>query len=82
MWAYEGVFYQIYPLGFCGAPFENDGTQQAPETAGIRKVIDCDWTYQKAGGKCQVYSFSPVRIRYPWIQYKGFQEGGPPPWHE
>lgn len=22
MWAYESVFYQIYPLGFCGAPFE------------------------------------------------------------
>lgn len=25
MWAYESVFYQIYPLGFCGAPFDNDG---------------------------------------------------------
>lgn len=25
MWADESVFYQIYPLGFCGAPFENDG---------------------------------------------------------
>ena len=25
MWAFESVFYQIYPLGFCGAPFENDG---------------------------------------------------------
>lgn len=25
MWAYESVFYQIYPIGFCGAPFENDG---------------------------------------------------------
>lgn len=28
MWAYESVFYQIYPLGFCGAPFENDGIAQ------------------------------------------------------
>ena len=27
MWAYESVFYQIYPLGFCGAPFENDGVE-------------------------------------------------------
>ncbi len=27
MWAYESVMYQIYPLGFCGAPFENDGVQ-------------------------------------------------------
>jgi glycosidase len=25
MWANESVFYQIYPLGFCGAPLENDG---------------------------------------------------------
>lgn len=23
MWAYETTFYQIYPLGFCGAPREN-----------------------------------------------------------
>ncbi len=22
MWAYETTFYQIYPLGFCGAPRE------------------------------------------------------------
>lgn len=25
MWAYQGIFYQIYPIGFCGAPTENDG---------------------------------------------------------
>lgn len=25
MWAYESVFYQIYPLGLCGAPRVNDG---------------------------------------------------------
>lgn len=25
MWYDTSVFYQIYPLGFCGAPFENDG---------------------------------------------------------
>ena len=28
MWAEESVFYQIYPLGFCGAPYENDGVLQ------------------------------------------------------
>ena len=27
MWAEESVVYQIYPLGMCGAPFENDGVQ-------------------------------------------------------
>ncbi|MBC8569645.1 alpha-amylase family glycosyl hydrolase [Zongyangia hominis] len=29
MWANESVFYQIYPLGFCGAPEQNDGVTQA-----------------------------------------------------
>lgn len=28
MWACESVFYQIYPMGFCGAPYENDGVQE------------------------------------------------------
>ncbi len=28
MWAEESVMYQIYPLGMCGAPFENDGKQE------------------------------------------------------
>ena len=36
MWYEESVFYQIYPLGFCGAPFENDGV---PESR-ILKVLD------------------------------------------
>ena len=34
MWATNSVFYQIYPLGFCGAPKDNDG-QSVPR---IRKV--------------------------------------------
>lgn len=38
MWAYDGVFYQIYPIGFCGAPVENDGIT-VPR---IRKIMD--WT--------------------------------------
>ncbi len=25
MWAYNSIFYQIYPIGFCGAPTHNDG---------------------------------------------------------
>ncbi|MCL2152044.1 MAG: alpha-amylase family glycosyl hydrolase [Oscillospiraceae bacterium] len=28
MWYHESIFYQIYPLGFCGAPNENDGVTQ------------------------------------------------------
>ena len=54
MWAYESVFYQIYPLGFCGAPFENDGNLQSR----IRKVNDWIPHIQKLGANA-VY-FSPV----------------------
>lgn len=54
MWAYESVFYQIYPLGFCGAPFENDGVEQSR----ILKVLD--WIpHMKKLGTNAVY-FSPV----------------------
>ena len=28
MWYNKSVFYQIYPLGFCGAPHNNDGTAE------------------------------------------------------
>ena len=38
MWAYNSIFYQIYPIGFCGAPLSNDGIV----TPRIRKVLD--WT--------------------------------------
>ena len=54
MWAYESVFYQIYPLGFCGAPFENDGTL----THRITKVND--WiSHIRDLGANAIY-FSPV----------------------
>ncbi|MDD3362253.1 MAG: alpha-amylase family glycosyl hydrolase [Hespellia sp.] len=36
MWAYNETFYQIYPIGFCGAPTENDGNT-VPR---IRKIMD------------------------------------------
>lgn len=54
MWAYESVFYQIYPLGFCGAPFENDGVL----TSRILKVNDWIPHIKKVGANA-IY-FSPV----------------------
>ena len=54
MWFEESVFYQIYPLGFCGAPFENDGI---PESR-ILKVIDWIPHIKKLG--CNAIYFSPV----------------------
>lgn len=54
MWAYESVFYQIYPLGLCGAPFENDGILEHR----ILKVKDFTDHIKKLGANA-VY-FSPV----------------------
>ena len=54
MWAYESVFYQIYPLGFCGAPFENDGVQQHR----ILKILDWIPHIEKLG--CNAIYFSPI----------------------
>lgn len=54
MWAYESVFYQIYPLGFCGAPYENDGVLEHR----ILKVKD--WIpHMKKLGINAIY-FSPI----------------------
>ncbi len=54
MWAFESVFYQIYPLGFCGAPKENDG-----ETVNrIQKVSKWADHIEKLG--CNAIYFSPV----------------------
>lgn len=54
MWAYKSVFYQIYPLGFCGAPFENDGNLEHR----IEKVYDWIEHIKKTG--CNAIYFSPV----------------------
>lgn len=54
MWAYESVFYQIYPIGFCGAPRVNDGVT-VPR---IRKVSD--WAEHIASLGCNAVYFSPI----------------------
>ncbi|MCD7737544.1 MAG: cyclomaltodextrinase [Lachnospiraceae bacterium] len=54
MWAKESVFYQIYPMGFCGAPFANDGVQEHR----ILKVIDWIPHLEKLG--VDAIYFSPL----------------------
>ena len=54
MWADEAVFYQIYPIGMCGAPRQNDGVLSHR----IRRVIDWIPHLQKLNVTA-VY-FSPV----------------------
>lgn len=45
MWAYNSIFYQIYPIGFCGAPVHNDGVC-VPR---IRKLMDWSAYLQTLG---------------------------------
>ena len=45
MWAYNSIFYQIYPIGFCGAPVHNDGVC-VPR---IRKFMDWSEYLQTLG---------------------------------
>lgn len=45
MWAYHSVFYQIYPIGFCGAPVTNDNIT-VPR---IRKLIEWASYLEKLG---------------------------------
>ena len=54
MWYKQSVFYQIYPLGFCGAPKENDGAVEHR----ILKVNDWVGHIKKLGANA-IY-FSPV----------------------
>ena len=54
MWAYESVFYQIYPIGFCGAPRVNDGVT----VNRIAKVGD--WADHIAALGANAVYFSPV----------------------
>ncbi len=54
MWAYESVFYQIYPLGLCGAPRVNNGVLASR----ISKINSWIPHIQKLGANA-IY-FSPV----------------------
>ena len=54
MWAEKSVFYQIYPLGFCGAPWQNDGIINPR----IRKVTG--WIDQMKRSGADTVCFSPV----------------------
>ncbi|MTR33008.1 maltodextrin glucosidase [Pseudoflavonifractor sp. BIOML-A14] len=54
MWAYNSVFYQIYPLGLCGAPRENDGAT----VHRIRRVLDWGDHLERLGVGAVV--FNPI----------------------
>ncbi len=54
MWYEESVFYQIYPLGLCGAPRENDGVQE-------HRILKVEaWAPHICGLGASAVYFSPV----------------------
>lgn len=54
MWFDQAVVYQIYPLGLCGAPSENDGQRQAR----ILRVLD--WVEHIKACGADTVLFNPV----------------------
>lgn len=54
MWLYESIMYQIYPIGFCGVPTENNGFT----SSNIRKVIDWIPHLQSLETNCVI--FNPI----------------------
>lgn len=54
-WIDSAVFYHIYPMGFCGAPWQNTG--EAPVNR-IGKV--CDWIPHWKQLHCNAIYFSPL----------------------
>ena len=54
MWYDESVFYQIYPLGLCGAPQTNDGVQEHR----LRRILDWIPHIEKLG--CGAVLLNPL----------------------
>ena len=52
MWLFNSVLYQIYPIGFCGAPAENDGTT----VNRIKKVVEWIPHLEKLGGDAVLFN--------------------------
>ena len=48
MWFDDATIYQIYPLGLCGAPLQNDGSDQTGEHR-ILRVLDWVEHIKKVG---------------------------------
>ncbi len=61
MWAEESVFYQIYPLGFTGVSFENNGGLAESEKQGGAPILKvADWIpHMERLGINAIY-FSPI----------------------
>jgi cyclomaltodextrinase len=65
MWAYESNFYQIYTIGFCGAPYQNDGSfcnriKKVTEWIPHLKRLDVDAVYFTPIFKSESHGYNTV----------------------
>ena len=56
MWYDEAVIYQIYPLGLCGAPLQNDGDQSQADRHRLLRVLDWVDHIKKLGATCVLFN--------------------------
>lgn len=56
MWYDEAVVYQIYPLGLCGAPLQNDGDQAQADEHRILRVLDWVEHIKRLGATCVLFN--------------------------
>ena len=58
MWFDEAVIYQIYPLGLCGAPKENDGVR----TPRILRLLDWVDHIKRLGADTVPVSYTHLEV--------------------
>lgn len=56
MWYNEAVVYQIYPLGLCGAPLQNDGDTAQAEQHRLLRVLDWVDHIRELGATCVLFN--------------------------
>lgn len=56
MWYEESVIYQIYPLGLCGAPLQNDGNQEQAGEHRLLRVLNWVDHIKALGATCVLFN--------------------------
>ena len=81
MWYDEAVVYQIYPLGLCGAPLQNDGDQAQAGEHRILRVLDWVEHIKRLGATCVLFNplFESDAHGY---DTRDYNKGGLPPGHK
>lgn len=69
MWAEESILYQIYPMGFCGAPFANPLEPKAETDPGSSAVYGGQNTEEGETSLCGQQDLHRIRKVIDWIPH-------------